>query len=757
MTRHWILYLVLGLFLWAGPVMANPVRVTSGEHDGFTRLVFDYGRVIDWQVGRSADGYQLRVTDPPPAYNLTNAFNLIGKSRLAAIWANPENGQLHIGLACACHVIPFEFRPGIVVLDIKDGPPPSGSSFETALDGSLRPPLDAPILPRPRPRPTALPNPEQVPAYDWVKTAHSALREARPQGLQASTDREASSILPLDPNLQPLRDQILHQITRGAAQGVVEMDLPPSNEPQRPPQDFQSAHVRIGEAQTSVTRKDRATSGDLGATGETCIDKAWLSIQDWGDERASFSDQLATLRQNLSAEFDEPNPEAFEKSIKFNIFLGFGAEARQMIDAFDTAHSQAKIWSALSHLIEIEPDPDGVFIGQAACGGPAALWAVLGDPALSPGDPIDEGAIRLAFSALPLHLRRHIGPTLSERLIQLGHPETARALGDAITRAPGDAGHAVALMDAALDLHKGDPIRAENVARAVLADAGPNQPEALVTLTNARAAQNLPIPTDVAVALRAHLSDHQGSPLEPRLQKALILAEAASGNFEGAFADLPGHPDQEPAVWAMVASMAPDDVFLTFAVRDKDAKPPTITDETAAMLARRLVGLGMAKAADPWLELVDQPDPLLLAEAAIKRRDGRAALPSLAGQTGDLVDALKLQALSLLGDDRLQVEILTRAGDLQSASAAMARAGDWEDLAQAGQDPWKSMAAQIKALERISPEQDPASTPADGGPLAQGHALAKAGADTRDSVERLLASLPQPSMSAQSQSNPEGQ
>lgn len=85
----------LWIALWsilATPVLAESVRVTSGEHDGFTRLVFDYGRPVDWQVGRSADGYELRLTERPPPYDLTNAFAFITRSRLAALWATPESG-----------------------------------------------------------------------------------------------------------------------------------------------------------------------------------------------------------------------------------------------------------------------------------------------------------------------------------------------------------------------------------------------------------------------------------------------------------------------------------------------------------------------------------------------------------------------------------------------------------------------------------------------------------------------------------------
>jgi len=101
--------------------LAQPVRVTSGEHDGFTRLVLDYGSPQDWQVGRTLDGYALRLTGPTPTYDLTGVYDLIGRGRLAAVWVDPATQALRIGIGCACHAQPFEFRPGIVVIDLKDG------------------------------------------------------------------------------------------------------------------------------------------------------------------------------------------------------------------------------------------------------------------------------------------------------------------------------------------------------------------------------------------------------------------------------------------------------------------------------------------------------------------------------------------------------------------------------------------------------------------------------------------------------------
>ena len=48
--------LLLLLLCLAAPASAQAVRVTSGAHEGFTRVVLQYGQTVDWQVGRTADG-----------------------------------------------------------------------------------------------------------------------------------------------------------------------------------------------------------------------------------------------------------------------------------------------------------------------------------------------------------------------------------------------------------------------------------------------------------------------------------------------------------------------------------------------------------------------------------------------------------------------------------------------------------------------------------------------------------------------------
>jgi hypothetical protein len=742
MIRFAIAFLIFAMAFGQGTrVSAAPVKVTSGEHEGFTRLVFDFGKVVDWTLGRNADGYHLRVSDGTQVYNLTETFDLIGRSRLAAIWMEPESGDLRIGLACACHAIPFEFRPGIIVVDLKDGPPPKGTAFELTMDGTTAPPLAARPLVRPRPRPADRNTTAAKGAsYDWTMDAYRNLRSSDSNGEAIAPRAKTGAIQ--DPNMQPLRDEILFQMALGAAQGTVDFAPPDGLALSAPEASFPSAQIRIGEAKTSVSENDSSIHADLGARGATCLSPDQLQLGSWGDENLPILDQIARFRKGLSGEFDRSDPANVAAAVKFQLFLGFGAEARQLASAFELPKEDSRIWIALSYLIDGEADPTGAFAGQSACEGPVALWAVMADDHLQPGDPIATGSLRLAFSALPRHLRHQIGPPLAERLTTLGHPQTARALSDTLNRAPGADADETRLLAASLALKDGDPARAEKIAAEILSTSGPNHVEALITLAEARASQGLPVVPEVALALQSHLRDHAGSELASRLQAALLVAQAASGDFAAAFEGLKRDRTREPDVWALMAALAPDEVFLNFAVRDEAEELPDLPGETLSAIARRLTEMGMANPASRWLAASRNKDPLLAAEVALRQADGQSALVQLGSAADERAKSLRRQALELLRDDRALADFLADGEDRDAASAALARAGNWAQLAQTGTEPWRTVAARLSATPKTAAE--PSETY---GPLARGQELADAGQETRDAIDDLLTIIVAPSPS----------
>jgi hypothetical protein len=66
--------LTILLFLLSTQVQAQSVRVTSGEHEGFSRLVLTMPESNDWAFGRVEDGYALTLKSGNPRYDLSDVY-----------------------------------------------------------------------------------------------------------------------------------------------------------------------------------------------------------------------------------------------------------------------------------------------------------------------------------------------------------------------------------------------------------------------------------------------------------------------------------------------------------------------------------------------------------------------------------------------------------------------------------------------------------------------------------------------------------
>ena len=243
-----------------------------------------------------------------------------------------------------------------------------------------------------------------------------------------------------EPDLQNLRQTLLQQLSRGAAQGVVDMvEIAPKGktEPEQGRADLPTARISLGEMPGLDVRSETSASPPLDDDGQACIPADSLALATWGDE-TPVSEQLAAATAGLIGEFDKPVPAALERAIKLYLYIGFGAEARQLMQAFPTASPDKAIWESLAKLVDGESDPNSAFNGQLSCDTPAALWAILAMSNLPKGDAINGDAAYLAFSALPVALRRQLGPVLADKFLAIDEAGLAAKVQSAILRAPGD-------------------------------------------------------------------------------------------------------------------------------------------------------------------------------------------------------------------------------------------------------------------------------------------------------------------------------
>ncbi len=758
--------LVAVALLFPASAPAQTVSVKAGEHTTFTRLVLDLPKAAEWQLGRTIDGYELRVEGDAPRFDLTEVFRVIPRTRLASIWADPDSGNLRIGIACACHAVPFEFRADIIVIDLRDGPPDMGSTFETGLDGSALPSLVMQPAPQLRPRPAPNRPPPTLLPPNRLATVRPLPKPAVPGNPFSATppDAEGAAALaaeltdlavdtpartiafaatPATPAVDAMRSNLLEQFGRAATAGVIEIDAPsfPAGNAMAPsiitrPGPY--AHLVIDGMPGLVARPANTAPLTLTDQGSPCLPDSAFDLSTWADNRP-FDVQMAGARGQLLGEFDRPDPEKVAGLIRLNLYFGFGAEARNVLAVFPLDDPNAPLWRSMADIVDDRTPPtDGPLADQVPCIGRAALWASLARPALSPPDAPDRGSVTGGFSALPVHLRRHLGPALAEKFLAIGDLPTAQAIRDAIWRAPGDAGHGARLIDAHLALERGDVAAATETLAEVSRQNGPVAVLALIELVDARLTMQEAVDPGTITALAALAREHRGGPLAPGLIRAEMLARGSAGDFDTAFRIVNSGAAVADDLWQLLARVGPDSALLTHAVLPADAPLPQTDAATSLKIGDRLLALGFADDGLRWLPTGTEAANLLpVARAELQRGDARAALRRIAGLTGPEADLVRAEAFAQLGDQGAAATAYANAGKSEAQADALWRAQDWTASATTASAPRRA------ALDVLSPVADP-STNNVAAPLAEGRALLQKSAQAREAILVLLQATPAP-------------
>lgn len=750
MIRH--ACLIIGLLV-ATPSMAQTARVSSGDHADFTRIVVEYGAEVNWTMGRTADGYEIRLDAAATQYDLSKVFDLIGKDRLAAIWADPGDGALHFSIACACFAMPFEFRPGTVVIDIRNGQPPKGSSFELPLDGSVVADLAARPVIRPMKRPFDAPSApatstEPPPVYDWTAAilAPPAVASDGPAvaGLPTLGSPEAMQI-----DLQPLRQSLIEQLSLGASQGIVQMADPGKPNPASDQGGNPSVEIRLADEPNLLIRQKGETAEPLTAQGAECVPDEALNVAEWAED-TPVTEQIGPMMSGLTGEFDVPDGEAVKRAVRFYLNIGFGAEARALLRAFPTEQKDAGIWQSMAHILDGEADPQPAFAGMAACDTSAALWAVLADAETLSVDQVERSAILRAFSALPPNLRRQLGPVLVDRFLAMQDFATAIALRDAVLRGTTEPGPETALMQAAIERAGGSPSASEALLESVATESGPLTAEALAKLVVQRAEMGQEVSLDQVESLEGYAKEQEGGPQEAEFDHALTLAYAASGDFDAARARIDSDAEAAPTFWKILATSGPETSLLNIATLAPGQSPPDSATASASLIATRLLTLGLADQAARWLELAEAPPTLLAARVSLGRGQPEAALDLVQDDTSPAAFQIKVEALRQLGDERALSSLFEAAGMTEDQWGALSRLQDWDALAAAGPEVWQKAAQSLSdPLASAAAPDDPAADAIPDGPLAQSRTLLDTSASTRDAINALLDSVKSPTILTQ--------
>ncbi|MGP3696743.1 hypothetical protein [Rhodobacter sp. NSM] len=649
---------------------ASEVAVRTGEHPGFTRLVVDDPDIRSWSLGRSGHDYELRVLPGGRSFALSGAFRQISRRRLATLAVAP-NGDLKLGLGCDCHVQPVEIRPGVIVLDIYDGPAPAGARYEHPLPEEGQPSL-AQVRPRGRPATAEA-------RYDWRKIETPA----------------AAPKLSMEPAVvTAMRQSLVEQLSRGAAAGAVDfVREPPPADPEAPPDPVGNIQI-LPEPGIDIAAEERP-DGSLMASVAECPSDERFDVASWRAE-GPVADQMGHALSGLTGEFDDPQPTALERAVRFYLSVGFGAEARQLLAAFPLDMPDRDLWDAMARVLDGERQPAGPLSSMANCDTAAALWSALADPPPTRRE-VNAPAVLRAFSALPPDLRQLLGPRLVEDFLNRKDDASAQSVNQAMLRG-GDAPTAGATLSSArLSIARGEALSAADLAR-VGRQTGPDGADALALLVEQKVIDRKVPTTEDVLALAALYNENEGTDLGRRLGHAYRLALAATGDYEQAFSRRDLAPDADIEVWSVLADMGPDSALLEYAVLPDPGSAPDLPQPPRQILADRLRTLGLEGPANLWVQR--EPDA------------GSDARTENAPQGTDQ----KVAAAS--GSDPSAVDQVSTARDASGSAEADAQA------------------AKVPAVAGLPQEglSDPEGT------LARSRALVEESAKARQRIEDLLRS-----------------
>ena len=746
---RWIAVLLM-VAVSAVKASAQTVEVRAGEHDDFTRLVFNLPERMDFEVSRKDAQVDLVFGRSGMRFDTSAVFQRVPTTRLTDIKSQPNRGAVSLSLACNCEIETFWFSNASLVVDISTSTEPEPAQSPPSRESQQK--IALPTIPET--------STQQSNATRLTESALSQQPDFAQPPLPDPTQEVAEQ------TLKESRERLLQELGRAATQGLLSPNRDfsaatddsqvseaaplPEPEPETPPNPGSNIHLR---AENSIDRdmRDILMPGLVERATDSCLDARRVDVASWGKD-APYSQQVSPLRSGLVGEFDAPDKAGVTELIKLYLYFGFGAEAAQLLKQFPGAGKDADLLSELARIIEYgHAGPNSMLVGQMECEPMTALWSTLSYPSLPNNVLLDGDAVLRGFSSLPPHLRSHLGPSLARKFENAGFRRESARIRRVLDRSEETGSPEADLLSAEVALSEGRVEVAEEQLGSLVEDNSEPSAEALLALIDARIQRDAEVSYELAQLAGAYSTEYRGDSMGHKLAQAYLLALAASGAFDQAFDELSAlkedlqekWPETLSGVTSLLARKAPDYEFLHHAianVRYADQLSPETANATAArLLDLGFVGAAEALAANNATGSAEYGRKLIRAEIALLRDRPRQAEAELLGVQSEDAELMRARARSSAGEHDAAHDIYNRIGMRQEAERQAWLDLDWDLLSDATR-PEVSSVAQLK----LGGAEDDREM--NQGILARDRELIEASATMRAAMTALLAAHPAPEM-----------
>ncbi|KJS40695.1 MAG: hypothetical protein VR71_22175 [Roseovarius sp. BRH_c41] len=751
MTQKWLVALLVTLS--ASQAFAQAVRVRSGEHDGFSRLVLDMPQRTEVSSQSRVNGISISFPGYQAEIDVSQVFDRLTQGRIEAVDADNGNGQLDLTFGCTCEAKIFWYSNSMLVVDIAD---------VKGLDAPLRDQESKGVRARQIPKTAPPLGPQPISPSTTMAVGQIEVGNVLSDMLKLVTPDQAEVDLPT------VSSTLLAGVARAAGQGLLQpadepREMGPQSVASSPPipdsRPNKSVELDGGKAtilspyafrsnlmaQSSI---DQAREGkvrpDYGQDlKKACLPDNLLDVAAWG-KNAPFQEQIGELNRTLSQEFDTFDAQAVLRLARLYVYFGFGREASQLAVLAEPASEETQVLLELAAVIDHPETAHAASRLQhdIGCHGFGALWGALASDIIPKHQLLDHRSILSAFTALPRHLRQHLGPRLALKLLKAKHRETS----DMILRSMRDPDQFASperdLAAAELAIADGKHEEAQTALEASVEQNAQHSAAALLALIDQKVLKGEVVPYDSAQLAGAFYHEHRGSALGQELGRGYLLALAASEAFPEAFsefhrvaADL--SPESLSATYhdllRLLSRHAEDFDFLRYAISGITEPVDEIPMDLALEMAERVLNLGFAEEALELLSAAKTISPvpryrILQAEAALVQGQPHRAEAELLGLSDPEANQLRARAKSMLGDHVSALRYLEATENASTIEHTAWLAEDWARLLHSDDPVTEKLA---HAMTDMAPNIDLSI-------LARDQQLIEQSADIRGALNDLL-------------------
>lgn len=632
----------------ASGAAADDLTVRSGEHEGFTRLVVHVPQDTGWVLKHTKNGARLHVALKDATYDISSVFRRLTQDRLTAMSQAKPGAALELEFGCDCVASAYLFKNTMIVIDIAPG----------TLPPSLISDVPLPVLPE---------NRKQEPA----------------PGSEQALDTLALPLL--NQNANGFEDQLSTRLLQGADRDIIDLNIaavgPRASTSKQ--EVFLPSDLEMNIQVTSILDDLEGLLGpDIPELKKRrdCVSSDELAFEDWSDGRP-FAVQAAYLRSELYQEFDTVDTHKAMELAKLYAYSGFGAEAMTALNLLADQSLETDRVAAIGRVLDNGPlTENNPFAGLQRCDSDAALWAALTEGNLR--EDANLTAIEQSFVRLPDHLRRHVGPALSDILVDGKELEAARRVLRSVDRVNTQTNASLAHAKASVASAEGDAPKTEALLTEAIeaSDATFEAPIALARLVDKRWRERGAISPKELELADSYTVEFRHADIGEMMQRTHAVALSLGQEFDAALdalAELPEDEDTTDAlnrVVLILTERAEDATFSRRILALPQKQADGLTTDTAIAVANRLTELGFSRQARA---LANRPQDRLRTDELARVR-ARAAL----------LDQRPHQALLELEDDHteeaidLRAEALQAAGKFAAAGALMRDAGRTDDASR---------------------------------------------------------------------------